>query len=211
MSTEKRKKVGIMGGTFDPIHIGHLILGENAYQQFDLDYVLFMPSGNPPHKKGRIGQATVTQRAAMVELAIKDNAHFKLSLIETHDAGYTYTKNTLKRLKCENPNVDYYFIMGADSLFHFETWVEPEEICKLCTIIAAVRDDVSHEQMDQQIMHLENTIGGTYLKMDTPNIDISSDAMRRHIRKGYSMRYYLPESVAEFIKSNKLYKECETK
>ena len=93
--TGKRKKKGIMGGTFDPIHIGHLILGENACLQFGLDSVLFMPSGNPPHKPHRPGRATTDQRVEMVRLAIADNPHFELSLAETHDQGYTYTKETL--------------------------------------------------------------------------------------------------------------------
>ena len=88
----KCKKKGIMGGTFDPIHIGHLILGENACLQLGLDSILFMPSGNPPHKPHRPGRATTMQRVEMVRLAIEDNPHFELSLAETHDQGYTYTE-----------------------------------------------------------------------------------------------------------------------
>ena len=107
----KRKKKGIMGGTFDPIHIGHLILGENACLQLDLESVLFMPSGNPPHKPHRKGRATIEQRVEMVRLAIADNPHFELSLAETHDQGYTYTKETLERLTAEHPDTDYYFIL----------------------------------------------------------------------------------------------------
>ena len=118
----KCKKKGIMGGTFDPIHIGHLILGENACLQLGLDSILFMPSGNPPHKPHRPGRATTMQRVEMVRLAIEDNPHFELSLAETHDQGYTYTEETLRRLTAENPDTDYYFIMGADSLFQFEHW-----------------------------------------------------------------------------------------
>ena len=97
----KCKKKGIMGGTFDPIHIGHLILGENACLQLGLDSILFMPSGNPPHKPHRPGRATTMQRVEMVRLAIEDNPHFELSLAETHDQGYTYTEETLRRLTAE--------------------------------------------------------------------------------------------------------------
>ena len=86
-----RKKIGIMGGTFDPIHMGHLILGEQSYEQFQLDKVLFMPSGNPPHKRDRAGRASDNQRVDMVRLAIEDNPHFELSLAEMHETGYTYT------------------------------------------------------------------------------------------------------------------------
>ena len=131
MAETRRKRKGIMGGTFDPIHIGHLILGENAYRQFHLDSVLFMPCGNPPHKAFRPGCAQTDQRVEMVRLAIADNPHFELSLAETHDQGYTYTKKTLQRLTNEHPDTDYYFIMGADSLFSFPCWNGPEEICRL--------------------------------------------------------------------------------
>ena len=119
---EKRKRVGIMGGTFDPIHIGHLILGETAYEQFDLDQVLFMPAGNPPHKRRRLHRATDEQRSEMVRRAIASNPHFSLSLEEMNEDGFTYTYRTLERLKAEHPDTDYFFILGADSLFDFDKW-----------------------------------------------------------------------------------------
>lgn len=205
MSEEKRRKVGIMGGTFDPIHIGHLILGENAYQQFGLDCVLFMPSGNPPHKRERPGRATTQERVEMVALAIQDNPHFILSLAETHEDGYTYTKETLTRLTSENPDTDYYFIMGADSLFTFESWKEPQGICDLCTILVAVRNDVPTQAMDRQIAHIREKYNSRILTLDTPNIEISSEALRDHIRQQRSLRYYLPYPVADYIREHKLY------
>ena len=139
-----RKKIGIMGGTFDPIHMGHLILGEQSYEQFQLDKVLFMPSGNPPHKRDRAGRASDNQRVDMVRLAIEDNPHFELSLAEMHETGYTYTYRTLEELKEYNPDTDYYFIIGADSLFAFDEWMEPERICRACTLVVAVRDHASY-------------------------------------------------------------------
>ena len=113
---EKQYKIGIMGGTFDPIHMGHLILGEIAYEQFSLDKVLFMPAGNPPHKQKRLGRASEKQRIEMVKLAIADNPHFELSLEEMNLEGYSYTYRTLERLNFKNPDTKYYFIIGADSL-----------------------------------------------------------------------------------------------
>ena len=107
----RRKKIGIMGGTFDPIHIGHLILGEKTYEQLGLDKILFMPAGNPPHKQNRIGRATDAQRVSMVEKAISGNPHFELSLTEMNDKGFTYTYHTLETLKEQNPDTDYYFII----------------------------------------------------------------------------------------------------
>ena len=207
--TGKRKKKGILGGTFDPIHIGHLILGENACLQFGLDSVLFMPSGNPPHKPHWPGRATTDQRVEMVRLAIADNPHFELSLAETHDQGYTYTKETLRRLTAENPDTDYYFIMGADSLFQFEHWKEPGEICQLATLVVAVRDHVSDEKLNEQILHLKETLGARIEKLDTPNIDISSETLRSWIFSDHSMRYYVPDPVISYIEKERIYRRKE--
>ena len=165
-----RKKVGIMGGTFDPIHIGHLILGESAWEQFGLEKVLFMPSGNPPHKKGRDG-ASNEQRTEMVRRAIASNEHFELSLAEMHEKGYVYTKETLKRLRSEHPDTDYYFIMGADSLLTFDTWKCPQEICDQCVLVAAVRDQMPVVELDLQIMKLKIKYNADIRKLESPNLD----------------------------------------
>jgi len=209
MENGKYRKVGIMGGTFDPIHIGHLILGENAYLQLGLDTVLFMPSGNPPHKKERAGRATTPERIDMVEIAISNNPHFELSLAEAHDEGYTYTKETLKRLKSVNKDTEYYFILGADSLFSFESWKEPQEICSLCTLVAAVRNHIPNRQMNQQMEYLREKFHAGILKLDTPNIDISSGTIREWTKCGKSLRYYVPDDVIRYIEEKNLYKEQE--
>ena len=120
------KKIGIMGGTFDPVHVGHLILGEAAYRQFSLERVWFMPSGNPPHKRDRTGGATDEQRVEMVRLAISDNPHFRLSLIEMYEDGYSYTYRTLEYLRKQYPDTEFYFIIGGDSLFEFNHWPDKE-------------------------------------------------------------------------------------
>ena len=135
---KRKKRIGIMGGTFDPIHIGHLILGETAYEQFQLDEVLFMPSGNPPHKRNRAHRATDDQRCEMVKRAIASNPHFSLSLEEMNEDGFTYTYRTLERLNKKHPNTEYYFILGADSLFDFDEWKEPARICHVCQIVNIV-------------------------------------------------------------------------
>lgn len=209
MAEKKRIKKGIMGGTFDPIHIGHLILGENAYLQFGLDSVLFMPSGNPPHKRGRTGRASTQERVDMVRLAIADNPHFELSLIETHDQGYTYTKETLLRLTKENLDTDYYFIMGADSLFSFDSWLEPGEICRLATLVVAVRNHIHAEELDRQILYLKEKYQARIEKLDTPNIDISSGTLRGWVQEGKSLRYYVKDEVIDYIRQRNLYKGCE--
>ncbi len=200
-----RKKVGIMGGTFDPIHIGHLILGENAYQQFELDEVLFMPSGNPPHKRNREGRGSLSQRIEMVSRAIENNPHFTLSLEEAHEEGYTYTRETLEKLHKEHPDTDYYFIMGTDSLFSFEEWRDPHLIAQLAVIIVAVRDHVDIQAIHDQITHLKSVMDCDIRLLDTPNIDISSHMVRDWIKSGRTTRYYLPDSVISYIAEQQLY------
>lgn len=203
----RRKKIGIMGGTFDPIHIGHLILGEKAYEQLQLDKVWFMPSGNPPHKKDRAGRASDEQRVEMVRRAISGNPHFELSLIEMHENGYTYTYHTLEMLREKNQDTDYYFIIGADSLFNFETWMEPGRICQACTLVVAVRDHTPALELNQEMLRLSRKFGGCFLKLDTTNMDISSEMLRRWIREENSIRYYVPDSVISYIEDQHMYLE----
>ncbi len=201
---EIRRKVGIMGGTFDPIHIGHLILGESAWQQFRLEKVLFMPSGNPPHKKDRSG-ASNEQRVEMVRLAIASNPHFELSLEEMHEKGYIYTKETLRRLRAQHPNTDYYFIMGADSILSFHNWNGPQEICDQCTLVAAVRDQMDTEELDHQISLLRERFHADIHKLNSPNLDISSHNIRSWTESGQSIRYYVPDSVINYIQNEGIY------
>ena len=201
-----KKKIGIMGGTFDPIHVSHLILGEAAYEQFGLDKVLFMPSGNPPHKKGRHG-ASNEERVEMVRRAISGNDHFELSLEEMHEDGYTYTRLTLERLRKENPDTEYYFIMGADSLLSFDTWRDPDQISKLCVIVVAVRDHLPTEELDRCIALTSEKYDADIRKLSTVNMDISSHQIREWISEGRSCRYYLPDPVLDYIAQEKIYQE----
>ncbi|MCF0133559.1 MAG: nicotinate-nucleotide adenylyltransferase [Blautia sp.] len=202
----EKRKIGIMGGTFDPIHIGHLILGEKAYEQLGLDEVWFMPSGNPPHKPVRNGCASDEQRSEMVRLAISDNPHFRLSLIEMHDQGYTYTYRTLEHLKTDHPDEEYYFIIGADSLFDFDGWKEPARISSACTLVAATRNHISSETLNAEIARLRKKYNCNIIRLDTMNMDVSSHMLRDWIVKDQSIRYYVPDSVAAYIYDNKIYR-----
>lgn len=203
---EKRKRIGIMGGTFDPIHMGHLILGEKAYEQLSLDCVWFMPSGNPPHKRNRNGQATDEQRVEMVRRAISQNDHFALSLIEMHEEGYTYTYRTLENLKMENPDTDYYFIIGADSLMDFESWREPQRICQACTLVVATRNHTPIKELDAKMEELSRRFGGSFVRLDTMNIDVSSRLLRQWLAEGKSLRYYVPDEVIRYICEQEMYR-----
>lgn len=203
---DSKKRIGIMGGTFDPIHMGHLILGEKAYEQLGLNKILFMPSGNPPHKTNREGRASDEQRVEMVKRAIEGNDHFELSLVEMNEDGYTYTYRTLETLKREHPDTDYYFIIGADSLYNFETWMEPARICQACTLVVATRNHTPIMELSREMARLSDKYHGVFLRLDTMNIDISSELLRDWIRKNQSVRYYMQDLVIAYIEEHQIYR-----
>lgn len=207
---DKKKKIGIMGGTFDPIHVGHLILGETAYEQLELDKILFMPAGNPPHKQNRQGRATDEQRVEMVSRAIASNPHFELSLVEMNEDGYTYTYRTLEQLNEAYPDTHFYFILGADSLFDFEKWKEPQRICDACTVVVATRNHTASEKLDQRMQELTEKYHGNFVKLESLNIDISSGTLREWIKADKTVRYYVSDSVIDYIQKENIYKGCET-
>jgi nicotinate-nucleotide adenylyltransferase len=205
MVSEGKKKVGIMGGTFDPIHIGHLMLAEQAYDKFDLDKVLIMPTGNPPHKDNAVSVLT-KHRVQMARLAIENNKHFELSLVEVERSGYTYTYETLENLKKENPDIEYYFIIGADSLLDFDKWREPSKICEDATILVATRYNLSSKELKRQIDEVSNKYNAKIYSLETPNIDISSKLIRTLVSTGKSIKYYVTSDVERYIYKNNLYK-----
>ena len=198
-------KIGILGGTFDPIHMGHLLIGEAALDQYGLDCMLYMPAGNPPHKKESSERASDADRAAMVALAIADNPRFALYDWELSQEGPSYTYITLERLKQENPDAELYFIIGEDSLMSFHQWYHPEEICRYCTLLAAVRGNLPEEPRKKQIAYLSETIGADILEMDTPQLPFASSHIRDLVIQGRSFRYYVPEAVRTYISERKLY------
>jgi len=198
------KKVGIMGGTFNPIHNGHLFLAEHAYEQAGLDYILFMPSMRPPHKAD-MTIVSAEHRINMVREAIKNNPHFIISDLELNRPGITYTSDTLKALKKDNPDTDYYFIVGGDSLMMIAHWMEPQTIFNLSTIIAGGREQCSQNQLEEQVKNLEDTYNGKIILLDMPLIEISSEISRDRVAKGKSIRYYVPDEVASYIKEFNLY------
>lgn len=199
-------KIGIMGGTFNPIHTAHLILAESSYDQLKLDKILFMPSKNPPHKL-HSNILSEEYRIQMVRLAIAANPHFELSMVELKREGLTYTADTLAELKKQYPENEYYFILGADSLFQIEQWWEPERIFKLSHIIAAGRDLIPNKEIVEQIDYLSNKYNGNIHFLQTPNMDISSNFIRQNRRDGRSIRYYVPDAVENYIVENHLYEK----
>lgn len=199
------RRVGIMGGTFDPVHIGHLIIAEKAREQFHLEEVLFMPNG-VPYMKSNKKVLPAEIRTEMTKLAIADNPFFSISTIETEKEGSTYTYETLLELHKQNPNTEYFFILGADSLWTIKDWKNPEKIFHNCHILAALRNDKSVKEMEEQISYLKNTFGADISLLQTGNVDISSSMIRGLVQNGHSIRYLVPESVCDYIIKNKLYR-----
>ena len=151
------KRIGIMGGTFNPIHYGHLLMAERAYEQMNLDIVWFMPNHVPAYKKldETVGPE---DRIAMVQAAIGQNPHFAVNTMEVRRGGSTYTADTLEILKRQMPDAEFFFIMGTDSLFQFGQWKEPEKIARYATLLIAARDTkVTPEQiMEQSYRYLQS-------------------------------------------------------
>ena len=198
-------KTGILGGTFDPIHIGHLILAQAAYEQLELDRVFIIPAGRPPHKKDRKG-ATDEQRIAMVQLAAASNPAFEVELLEMESQEYSYTYVTLQRLHQKYPDDDFYFIIGQDSLETFETWREPARIVEQAHIVAADRPDCDISKMQYQIERNQKLFGGDFIAIECPDIQISSHEIRERTAEGKSCRYYVPDAVFDYMTENDLYR-----
>ena len=200
---EQIRKIGIMGGTFNPIHNGHIALADAAYNTFSLDKVLFMPSGNSYMKQHVLDNS---KRVSMVSKAIESISYFELSTIEVERFGNTYTSETLQQLTQQNPDVQYYFIMGADSLFHIEKWKDPEIIFQLSTLICMVRDDYNMADIKKKGAELAQR-GADILYLNMPKIDISSTDIRNRVKLHQSISDLVPEKVAKYILQEHLYEE----
>lgn len=199
-----KKRIGILGGTFNPIHYSHLILAVNAYDQYKLDEVLIIPAGQPPHKQNEDIIAE-EHRVKMIKLAIEDQPYIRLSSIELNRETLSYTSVTLQELVDENPDTEYYFIMGADSMFQIETWNQPATIMRLANILVATRYSVSDEILDEQIRYLNEKYSARIFRLPIPNIDLSSKMIRERIRHGQTIKFFIPKKVEEYIYDNHLY------
>lgn len=199
------EKIGVMGGTFNPIHVGHLMLAEWAMDAAELDRILFIPAGCP-YMKQKKQILDGTDRLRMVHYATADNPRFGVSGMEIEREGNTYTCDTIEQLQKENPDASLYFIMGADCLFTIETWKAPDRIFKACNIIAAARNGASLDEMEKKRRELEDRYRAQIELLRFPEIEISSTDIRSRIMKGESIRYLVPEPVREYILKNHFYK-----
>lgn len=197
----KKLRLGIMGGTFDPIHYGHLVAAEEALVQFNLDKVVFMPTGVPVRKTHR-AVTPAEHRYLMTVIATVSNPDFEVSRMEVDRPGSTYTVDTMLALRAEyGPSAELYFITGADAVWDILTWKDSERLADVCTFIAATRPgyDLSRFEQDEVARHIDVEF------MEVPALAISSTDIRDRIAAKRPVRYLLPESVAGYIAKNGLY------
>lgn len=199
-------KIGLMGGTFNPIHHGHLILSEYVRDSLKLDKIIFIPTGLPPHKD-HFNMISGEIRLEMTKIGTETNKFFQVSDIETKRQGMCYTIDTLKELKSIYPNDQIYFLIGADSLFELPTWKDYEEILRTTKLIVVNRPGGKNDLIDDKIKEYNGAFGGNIIRVESPLIDISSSEIRSRAQDGKSIKYLLPETVERFILENNLYKE----
>lgn len=198
------KSIGIMGGTFNPIHIGHLILAQEVREKMNLDNIIFIPAGNPPHKQINdiVGAA---HRLEMVRLAVENNEKFYVSDIEIERVGKTYTYDTLIELHKMYFGNKIYFIIGYDTLKELNTWRKISEVCKLCSFIVVNRNN-DYSEMNEEIEKKKSEYDAQIHVVNIPNIEISSTNIREKLLLNKSIKYIVPDNVLNYIYKNGLYR-----
>lgn len=196
-------KIGLYGGTFDPIHIGHLIVMENTLNFMDLDKIIVLPSSNPPHKQNKKKTAT-NIRVEMVNAAIKDNEKLELSTFESHDDSVVYTHQTLDYFKNKYPDDEFYYIMGEDSFMTIDSWRNYEKILNDNLIVFARTSIEEDSDLVKKVDFIKKDNANIYL-IDNLNINISSTLIRELVKNNKSIKYLVPDSVRELIKEYGLY------
>ena len=204
-----KKKVGIMGGSFDPIQMGHLVAANEALNIYKLDEIIFIPTGDPPHKD--YPNAESFHRLLMVNLAVLTNDKFSVSDIEIKNPSKSYTLSTLRELHKLYKNTEFYFITGTNAVLNLPSWHQPEEVLKLCRFIAATRPGISIEEVNTKINEIKRMFGGNIEILQVPMLQISSSDIRNRIKMGVSIKYLLPDSVEQYIIKNGLYKKGQEK
>lgn len=201
-------KIGIMGGTFDPIHVGHLALAQYAMDEEGLDEIWFVPTGCSYMKEDR-KVLSPEERYEMTRLAVEGNPRMRCLDIEIKRKGYTYSYETLEELHKEYPAEEFSFLFGADCLFTIETWKHPERIFANAKIIAAVRNGADIAEMAVQIEKLKHKYGAEIKLLSFINLEISSTSLRERIRSGKSIRYLVPDKVLYYIAEKGFYQNEE--
>jgi nicotinate-nucleotide adenylyltransferase len=196
--------VGILGGTFNPIHNGHIEIARLAHEQFDIPLIYVMPSGNPASYKDVTDVIAASDRCNMVEAAIQQYPFMKLSTMEIERKGYTYTSDTLLEISDKFKSI--YFIIGADSLLYLDKWKRPDIICSHCTLLAANRDNENMSVLMEKKHLLEKEYGAVIHFINVPELPFSSTSIRTAIRNNQDISEMVPKGVSDYIIRNDLYK-----
>lgn len=198
------KKYGIFGGSFNPIHYGHLMICEYIKEEMGLDKVIFIPTGNPPHKELEL---SAKDRYEMVRLAISPNPDFEISDIETTRVKKSYTVDTIRELKKIYKEEKLYFLIGLDSLFQLKTWMKIGDLSQEIEFVVALRPGyLDREEINKEIDFLRENFGTKINLINTPLYEISSTDLRDRIREGKSLRYLIPKKVLDYIEESGFYK-----
>lgn len=198
------KKYGIFGGSFNPIHYGHLMICEYIKEEMGLDKVIFIPTGNPPHKELEL---SAEDRYEMVRLAISPNPDFEISDIETTRVKKSYTVDTIRELKKIYKEEKLYFLIGLDSLFQLKTWMKIGDLSQEIEFVVALRPGyLDREEINKEIDFLRENFGTKINLINTPLYEISSTDLRDRIREGKSLRYLIPKKVLDYIEESGFYK-----
>jgi nicotinate-nucleotide adenylyltransferase len=198
--------LGVLGGTFDPPHHGHLVLAELARDQLGLERVLWVPAADPPHKQGR-AITRAEHRVAMLEIALRSNPHFVLCRADLERPGPHYTVDLMDILAGEYPGAAFYFLMGGDSLRDLPTWQDPARLIKQCLLAVMPRPGFTFD-----MSKLEATLPGLSSRVtfiDRPLVDISGSQIVRRVRVGRTIRYLVPPGVEDYIETHGLYRSCD--
>lgn len=191
-------KVGVFGGTFDPVHWGHLVLAEEALSAAHLDRILFVPSGHPPHKRNR-RVAPWSDRFEMIRLAVADVPEFGVSDIEADESRPHYSRDTLARIAAERPGDEIHFLLGSDSLLEMETWRDPLEIVRLCPLVVLERPGFDASRANPGLTRRMTLVTGV-------SVAISSTMIRERLAAGGPTRFLLPPAVGDYARGRGLYR-----
>ena len=200
-------RIGILGGSFDPVHFGHLLLAECCREQRQLDRVWFVPAADPPHKVRQL-QASGRQRAEMLELAVADHDPFQLNRLELDRGGVSYTVETLAALARWQPDMEPFLLMGADTLADLPNWYQPAEVCRLATLVVVRRAGAPEPDFGalEGVVTPRRLDELRTLQVEMPLVAFSSSEIRRRVAAGKSIRYLAPSAVVRYIGQQGLYR-----
>lgn len=199
------RRIGIMGGTFDPIHYGHLVIANEVLDKYNMEKIVFVPAGNPPHKE--VTGASAWDRFLMTNMATLSNNKFIVSDIEIKSLEKSFTINTVRELIKKYENAEFYFITGTDAILELPNWYDTENLVKLCKFIGVSRSGYSTVEIEKKINEIKNSHDGQIELLRVPMLEISSTDIRERIKLKRSAKYLLPEMVEQYILKNNLYLE----